>query len=102
MVKTWPLYAKITALVLLVYMILFGLYIGQDIIEPLGFAFLFAILLRPLEKRLVKIGSPKILAIIITIMIGLLCVVALVTFLSKQIASFIQVIPVNNNTLNEL
>jgi predicted PurR-regulated permease PerM len=102
MVKTWPLYAKITALVLLVYMILFGLYIGQDIIEPLGFAFLFAILLRPLEKRLLKIGCPKILSIIITIMIGLLCVVALVTFLSKQIASFIQDIPAIKHNLNEL
>ena len=102
MVKTWPFYAKITSLVLLTYMLLFGLYIGQDIIEPLGFAFLFAILLRPLEKRLLKIGCPKILSIIITIMIGLLILVALVTFLSKQIASFIQDIPAIKHNLNQL
>ena len=102
MVKTWPFYAKITALVLLTYMLLFGLYVGQDIIEPLGFAFLFAILLRPLEKRLLKIGCPKILSIIITIMIGLLILVALVTFLSKQIASFIQDIPAIKHNLNQL
>jgi len=44
--RNWKLILNIVtlaALVLLVYMILFGLYIGQDIIEPLGFAFLFAL-----------------------------------------------------------
>lgn len=102
MVRTWPLYAKITALVLLIYMILYGLFIGQDIIEPLGFAFLFAILLRPLEKRLLKLGSNKIVAIIITILIGILCFVALVTFLSKQVASFIKDVPAIKHNLNNL
>ncbi len=52
MIKTWPLYAKITILIFLIYLILYGLYIGQDIITPLGFAFLFSILLRPIEKKL--------------------------------------------------
>jgi predicted PurR-regulated permease PerM len=102
MIKTWPLYAKITALVLLIYMILYGLYIGQDIIEPLGFAFLFAILLRPVEKRLLKLRCPKILAIIITMLIGILLVVSLVTFLSKQVGSFIKDIPAIKHNLNDL
>lgn len=102
MVKTWPFYAKITTLVLLVYLILYGLYIGQDIIEPLGFAFLFAILLRPLEKRLLKLGTNKIVAIVITIMIGILCIVALVTFLSKQVGSFIKDVPAIKHNLMDL
>jgi predicted PurR-regulated permease PerM len=102
MVKTWPFYAKITSLVLLVYLILYGLYIGQDIIEPLGFAFLFAILLRPLEKRLLKLGTNKIVAIVITILIGILCIVALVTFLSKQVGSFIKDVPAIKHNLMDL
>src|SRR5437868_2593010 len=102
MVNTWPIYAKITALVLLVYMIFYGLYIGQDILEPLGFGFLFAILLRPLEKKLINFHCPKVLAIIISIVVGLLCFVAIVTFLSKQVASFIKDIPAIKHNLNDL
>ena len=67
MVKTWPLYAKITAVILLVYLVLYGLYIGQDILAPLGFAFLFAVLLRPMEKKFIQWRVPKILAIVLTL-----------------------------------
>ena len=102
MVKTWPLYAKITILILLVYLVLYGLYIGQDILAPLGFAFLFAVLLRPLEKKFIKWHVPKILAIILTLVIAILFVAGLVTFLSKQIASFVKDIPAIKHNLNDL
>lgn len=102
MVKTWPLYAKITALILLVYLLLYGLYIGQDILAPLGFAFLFAVLLRPLEKKFIRWRIPKVLAIVLTLVIAILFVAGLVTFLSKQIASFIEDIPAIKHNLNDL
>jgi len=102
MVKTWPLYAKITILILLIYLVLYGLYIGQDILAPLGFAFLFAVLLRPLEKQFIKWRVPKILAIVFTVVIALLFVAGLVTFLSKQIASFVEDIPAIKHNLNSL
>ncbi len=102
MIKTWPLYAKITALILLVYLVLYGLWIGQDILAPLGFAFLFAVLLRPLEKKFVQWGVPKILAIVITLVIAILFVAGLITFLSKQIASFVEDIPAIKQNLNSL
>lgn len=102
MVKTWPLYAKITILILLVYLVLYGLYLGQDILAPLGFAFLFAVLLRPMEKKFIKWHIPKILAIILTLVIAILFVAGLVTFLSKQIASFVQDIPAIKHNLNDL
>jgi predicted PurR-regulated permease PerM len=102
MVKTWPLYAKITALILLVYLLLYGLYIGQDILAPLGFAFLFAVLLRPLEKLFIKWKVPKVLAIVFTVVIAILFVAGLITFLSKQIASFVEDIPAIKHNLNTL
>ena len=102
MIKTWPLYAKITILILLIYLVLYGLYIGQDILAPLGFAFLFAVLLRPLEKQFIKWRVPKILAIVFTVVIALLFVAGLVTFLSKQIASFVEDIPAIKHNLNSL
>lgn len=102
MIKSWPLYAKITVLILLVYLILYGLYIGQDILAPLGFAFLFAVLLRPMEKKFVQWHIPKILAIVITLVIAILFVAGLVTFLSKQISSFVKDIPAIKHNLNDL
>jgi predicted PurR-regulated permease PerM len=102
MVKTWPLYAKFTALILLVYLVLYGLYIGQDILAPLGFAFLFAVLLRPLEKKFIKWKVPKVLAIVLTLVIAILVVAGLITFLSKQITSFVQDIPAIKENLNDL
>lgn len=102
MIKTWPLYAKITALILLVYLLLYGLYIGQDILAPLGFAFLFAVLLRPLEKLFIKWRVPKVLAIVFTLIIAILFVAGLITFLSKQISSFVKDIPAIKQNLNDL
>ena len=102
MVKTWPLYAKITLLILLVYLVLYGLYIGQDILAPLGFAFLFAVLLRPMEKKFIQWKIPKILAIVLTLVIAILVVAGLITFLSKQITSFVKDIPAIKHNLNDL
>ena len=102
MVKTWPLYAKITILILLVYLVLYGLYIGQDILAPLGFAFLFSVLLRPVEKKLIVWGIPKIPAIVFTLIIAILIVAGLITFLSKQITSFVRDIPAIKHNLNDL
>jgi Predicted permease len=102
MVKTWPLYAKITALILLIYLVLYGLYLGQDILAPLGFAFLFAVLLRPMEKKFILWGIPKILAIVFTLIIAILVVAGLITFLSKQITSFVKDIPAIKHNLNDL
>lgn len=102
MVKTWPLYAKMTALILLIYLVFYGLYIGQDILAPLGFAFLFSVLLRPLEKKFISWRVPKILAIILTVVIAILFVAGLITFLSKQITSFVKDIPAIKQNLNDL
>ena len=102
MVKSWPLYAKITALVLLIYLLLYGFYIGQSILNPLGFAFLFSILLRPLEKKFLDWHFPKILAILVTLIIAIVFLAALITFLSKQIASFVKDVPAVQHNLNDL
>lgn len=102
MIKTWPLYAKMTALLLFVYMLLYGFYIGQQILTPLGFAFLFSVLLRPVEKKLLSWRIPKILSIILTILFGLIIVTALITFISKQLGSFIKDVPALKHNLNEL
>ena len=102
MVNTWPLYAKITALILLIYLVFYGLYLGQDILSPLGFAFLFSVLLRPLEKFFVRLKIPQVLAIVLTLVIAILFVVGLVTFLSTQIASFVKDIPAIKHNLDDL
>ncbi len=102
MLRTWPLYAKIALVIFLLYLLLYGLYLGQQIITPLGFAFLFAILLRPLEKRLVKMGLSDVLAIIISILVAIILIAALIVFLSKQITNFVRDIPAIQHNLENL
>lgn len=102
MVKTWPFYARITVLIFLIYLIFYGLYIGQDILSPLGFAFLFAVLLRPLEKKFIQWKIPQVLAIVLTLVIAILVFAGLITFLSTQIASLVKDIPAIKHNLNDL
>lgn len=102
MVKTWPLYAKITSILLLIYLVLFGFYLGKVILAPLGFAFLFAVLLRPLEKFLINRGVNQVIAILISLLVFILFIVGLVTFLSKEISSFVKDVPAIKSNLNNL
>jgi predicted PurR-regulated permease PerM len=55
-----------------------------------------------MEKIFMKWGIPKIPAIVITLVIAILVVAGLVTFLSKQIASFVKDIPAIKHNLNDL
>ena len=91
-----------TALLLFIYMVLYGFYISQQILTPLGFAFLFSVLLRPIEKKLLIWHVPKILSIILTILVGVIIVTAVITFISKQLGSFIKDVPALKHNLNDL
>jgi predicted PurR-regulated permease PerM len=59
-----PYYVKLVFIALLVFLLFYLIYIGQGILLPLGFAFLFSILLRPIEKYLTNNGVPRVIAIL--------------------------------------
>src|SRR6185436_11641679 len=102
MIRTWPLYAKLAMLMLLLFLLFYVIYLGQQIILPLGFSFLFAVLLRPLEAAILRLRIPRVIAILLVITISLLVVIGIIIFISSQIASFMSDIPAVKKNLEDL
>ena len=59
----------------------------EDVLIPLAFATLIAILLNPLCNRLQR-KMPKVIAIMVTMLIAIVVLVSLFYFLSSRIAHF--------------
>ncbi len=88
-----PFYAMFAIVLLGVWLFLYGIYLGQDILIPLGFSFLFAVLLQPLEDLFQKIKIPRIPAILLSLIIALALIFSLFTFLSYQVSKFMDDLP---------
>lgn len=98
----FPYYAKLAMILVALFLIFYGIYLGQDILLPLGFAFLFSILLRPLEVFINRCRVPKVPAILLSIVIAVMLVYGIVDFISRQVASFMSDIPAVERNLNQL
>ncbi|HEX6915998.1 MAG TPA: AI-2E family transporter [Chitinophagaceae bacterium] len=98
----FPYYAKLALILLTLFLLFYGVYLGQDILLPLGFAFLLSILLRPLELFITSCRVPKSAAILLSILFAVLFVYGIIDFISRQIASFMSDIPAIERNLNQL
>jgi predicted PurR-regulated permease PerM len=88
-----PFYAKFS-LNLFASMLLGTLvYLGQDILMPLCFAIVLAILLLPVNNWLVKRGFPQVPSMIISILLAILFIAGIVYFLYSQVAGFVEDVP---------
>ena len=92
-VKELPFYAKVT-------IILFGLILATyilknlgDILTPLAFAVIIAILLNPLVNKLGTHKVGKVLSIILAMLLAILVIGGIFYFLSSQIAGFGENLP---------
>jgi predicted PurR-regulated permease PerM len=102
MIRTWPLYAKLATILLFLFLLFYGIFLGQHILLPLGFSFLFAVLLRPLEVAILRLRVPRVIAILLVILIAILVVAGIIVFISSQIASFMSDIPAVKRNLEDL
>ena len=87
MLKEFPFYIKVPIILLGLVISVYILFVLRDILVPLAFAALIAILLNPLSNRLEQ-KLPKILAIVLSMTIAIVMIVALMYFLSSQVAHF--------------
>jgi predicted PurR-regulated permease PerM len=78
---------------IIVCLIALIIFVAKSVLVPLGFAVMFAMLLLPVVKWLVKKGIPNVVAIILAILIALLCVAGILYFFSAQIAVFMEDLP---------
>lgn len=84
----FPFYAKASLLLIGLYVFVSMLYIAQEIIVPLIFAIIFAIVLHPVVIFFVRMGINRVIAIVITILLTFLVIVAFCTLLFSQASRF--------------
>jgi predicted PurR-regulated permease PerM len=96
-----PFYQKLSQSLLAVGLIMTAIYLGADIIVPLALAGLIAVLLRPVERWLVNMGMPKVLAISLAVTMAVLIVSAVGVLLSMQLADFSDEWPKLKRNINE-
>ncbi|QMW04141.1 AI-2E family transporter [Spirosoma foliorum] len=78
-----------------------GIYLGQDILVPLAMAGLIAVLLRPVENRLIKWGIPKVVAISLALLLAIVVVSGLTILMSMQLSDFADDLPKIRQNLND-
>lgn len=95
-----PFYAKLSLNLLSLALLATIIFLGQDIIMPLCFAIVLAILLLPVNNWLVRRGMPPVPAMIASILVAALLLGGVVYFLSSQIAAFTDDLPQIKQNLN--
>ena len=88
-----PLYLKIAQVLMGMMVFFYILYIGQDIIIPLVFAFMIAILLNPVILFLCRIKIPRVPAIILSLIVTMLLITGVFYFFINQISLFSESFP---------
>ncbi|MGN6618609.1 MAG: AI-2E family transporter [Ilyomonas sp.] len=82
-----PLYLKLSQIVIGIVAFFFILYVGRDIIIPLVFAIILAILLNPVVNFFQR-KINRILAIALVVFFALLIIIAVIYFISSQMGMF--------------
>jgi predicted PurR-regulated permease PerM len=88
-----PFYKKITTILFGLILFVYILFVLADILIPLAFSALFAILLNPLCNKFQKLKIPKIISIILTLLVAFLLLGGILYFLSSQIIQFGEMVP---------
>lgn len=88
----YPVYIKWPAVLIGLIASVYILFILGDVLVPLAFSVLFAMLLNPLYTRLERF-MPKIAAILLTLLTATLVIAGLFYFLSTQISVFLDSLP---------
>lgn len=95
-----PTYLKLSQIVLGLTAFFYILFIGQDIIVPLIYAMLIAILLNPIVNRLCRLKLPRVIAILIAILAGFILIAAVIYFISMQSIKFSSSFPLLKEKFN--
>lgn len=90
---TLQTYTRFAQIFLGVLGFFYFLYVGRDIIVPLIFATIIAILLNPVVNFLSKKGINKIIGIVLSIVTAFILLAGLAYFLGFQLASFSDSLP---------
>jgi predicted PurR-regulated permease PerM len=100
--KQYPFYLKSTVTLFGLILVTYVLIKLGDILTPLAFAVIIAILLNPLVNKLRKHKVPNVLSIIIALLIALTALGLILYFLSSQIAGLSENLPLLKSRFNDI
>ena len=88
-----PFYVRLSLYLVSIYILGLLIYLGSDIVMPVCFAIVLAMLLLPVVNWLTRKGVPGVPAIMLAILLATLFVGGILYFLSSQVASFMDDLP---------
>jgi predicted PurR-regulated permease PerM len=88
-----PFYAKAALIFIAGYAFIYAMYLGQNILVPIVYATLIAVLLNPFVNLMVRKGMNKILAIALAVIFVFIITACLVYFVSTQVSMFAETYP---------
>ncbi len=95
----WPAYAKFTIILLGLILFFYALQVAGNLLVPLAFSLLLALLLYPLAKWLESKQIPRAIAIIIAIVLVIIALGAIGFVLTNELIGFSDEIPEITNRL---
>lgn len=99
--STSSIFAKLVNPLLCVIIILALLYVGQEILKPLAFSCLIALMLVSPAGYFERQGAPRSLAALIVLLLALLVFIVIFYFISNSIASFREDLPLLMKNIDE-
>jgi len=99
--KEYPFYIKSTVILLGLVLLSYALYTLADILAPIAFSMIIAILLNPLVNKFQRKGVNKVLAISIALFIALAVVAGIMYFITAQMLNFSDSFPQLKIKFNE-
>lgn len=100
--KEYPFYLKSTVILFGLILLTYILLNLRDILTPFAFALVISILLNPLVNKFQKKKIPKIASIILTMLIAIILVLAVIYFLSSQMAQLGESFPMLLKKFNQM
>lgn len=97
----FPLYLKLSAISLGLLAFFFILYIGQEILIPLTFSWIFAILLNPVVNFFTRRKINRVFAITIAVILLIIVIGGILFFIGSQASMFSDSFPQLKRTINE-
>lgn len=88
-----PFYVKLSQIVIGVIGLTYIMIVGQDIIVPLIFSLIIAILLNPVVNFLVRKRFNRIAAISLTVVFTTILILTLLYFIASQLSTFSEALP---------
>ena len=96
-----PFYAKLCLHLISIFILGMLVYNGRDIIMPICFAIILAMLLLPVVNWLMRKGVPGVPSMLLAILLSLLFVSGIIYFLSSQVANFMTDLPAIKEKLSQ-